>query len=117
MSKDENPGQWDTSVAGHVDSGETYDQCVVREAAEELGLALATVPERLFKFEASEATGMEFCWVYRTISDGPFQLNADEIDEGRWFEAQTLDRVLSTPSHTYTPAIAKIWSHLRAMST
>ena len=37
MTKDESPGQWDTSAAGHVDSGETYLECAVRELAEELG--------------------------------------------------------------------------------
>lgn len=113
MSKDENPGQWDTSVAGHVDSGESYDQCVIREAAEELGIHLTHVPQRLFKFEASEDTGMEFCWIYRTVSDGPFELNKDEIDEGGWFEPEKLDAVLAAPGQTYTAAIAKIWSRLR----
>lgn len=38
MSKDENPGQWDTSAAGHVDSGEIYRQCAIRELREELGI-------------------------------------------------------------------------------
>ncbi|MDH5356922.1 MAG: NUDIX domain-containing protein, partial [Gammaproteobacteria bacterium] len=38
MTKDENPGQWDSSSAGHVDSGETYLQCAIRELKEELGV-------------------------------------------------------------------------------
>ena len=28
--KDTFPGRWDSSVSGHVDSGEMYDQCVLR---------------------------------------------------------------------------------------
>ena len=33
MRKDWFPGRWDSSVSGHVDSGEHYDECVVREAS------------------------------------------------------------------------------------
>ena len=36
------PGLWDTSVAGHVQSGESYAACAVRELAEEIGLPPAT---------------------------------------------------------------------------
>ena len=31
LHKDNNPGLWDSSVAGHVDDGESYDQCCMRE--------------------------------------------------------------------------------------
>ena len=31
LCKDENPGLWDTSSAGHVDAGESYDDCAHRE--------------------------------------------------------------------------------------
>ena len=35
-----------------TDSGETYDDCVVREAKEEIGLELNSVPCKLFKIDA-----------------------------------------------------------------
>ena len=38
LCKDENPGLWDTSSAGHVDAGESYDACAHRELGEELNL-------------------------------------------------------------------------------
>ena len=37
MLKDENPGLWDTSSSGHVDSGESYEESAHRELWEELG--------------------------------------------------------------------------------
>lgn len=36
--KDRHPGVWDSSAAGHVDAGESYEQAAVRELQEELGL-------------------------------------------------------------------------------
>lgn len=40
LTKENWPGKWDVSVAGHVGAGETAEQAAIREAHEELGLAL-----------------------------------------------------------------------------
>ena len=40
MHKKEHPGMWDSSVAGHVDAGESYDDCCIREVEVEVGLTL-----------------------------------------------------------------------------
>ena len=40
-TKENWPGRWDVSVAGHVAAGETAAEAAVREAKEELGLQLA----------------------------------------------------------------------------
>ncbi|HEX3989392.1 MAG TPA: NUDIX domain-containing protein, partial [Verrucomicrobiae bacterium] len=63
--KDNSPGVWDSSASGHVDSGEEYDACAVRELREELGLAVSAPPQRLFKVAACPETGREFVWAYR----------------------------------------------------
>jgi len=112
MQKDENPGQWDSSVSGHVDSGESYDACVVREAQEEIGLVIAEQPTLLFKFDAVPETGMEFCQVYRTVAEGPFQLDPVEITDGRWFDAAELDAAVATQDVAFTPSLIAIWSRL-----
>src|SRR5580700_4178726 len=85
MAKDCFPGAWDSSASGHVDSGEDYDACAVRELREELGLVIETAPSRLFKIAACAETGQEFCWVYRLASEGPFVLHPEEIERGDWF--------------------------------
>src|ERR1700744_1186398 len=56
MLKDRQPGVWDSSCSGHVDSGETYDETAVRELGEEIGLRLSVPPRRLFKIDACEET-------------------------------------------------------------
>src|SRR5580765_8401907 len=65
MSKDRQPGLWDSSASGHVDTGEEYDACAVRELGEELGLHVRETPHRVFKLTASPETDQEHVWVYR----------------------------------------------------
>ncbi len=69
--KDKNPGLWDSSTAGHVDAGETYEQAAHRELAEEIGItAVELIP--LFKLGCGPDTGHEFLQIYRTTHEGPF---------------------------------------------
>src|SRR5882672_4498253 len=49
MKKDIAAGKWDSSSSGHLDRGEDYDTCAVREVREEIGLLLPKTPERMFK--------------------------------------------------------------------
>ena len=110
MVKDRFPGRWDSSVSGHVDSGESYDQCIVREAMEEIGIRLAATPERLFKVDACNETDQEFSWVYRTYSEGPFAPNEEEISEIRWFTGDEVSHLVKTDLESVSPSFALIWS-------
>ena len=112
MRKDRFPGRWDSSVSGHVDSGEHYDECVVRETMEEIGIDLAGTPDRLFKINACDETDQEFTWVYRTESEGPFSPNGDEISEIGWFTWEEASRLVETEPESVSPSFALVWSKL-----
>src|SRR6266850_1764164 len=60
LQKDRQPGLWDSSASGHLDCGEDYDACAVREVREEIGLNLSAPPLRLFKLAAGAETDQEF---------------------------------------------------------
>ncbi len=111
-TKDTFPGAWDSSASGHLETGETYAAAAVRELKEELGLAGATPPERLFKLEAGEQTGQEFVWVYRCRADGPFTLPPDEIERGDWFAPAEVTRWLRAEPGAFAPAFPLIWERL-----
>ena len=125
MKKDLFPGVWDSSAAGHVGAGEDYDSTAVRELEEELGVKLpadamsrgaGTRPqlEKLFKIEAREETGQEFVWVYRVESEGPFVLEADEIERGEWFTLAEIDRWIAERAHELAPAFLYFWPMAKA---
>lgn len=113
MSKDENPGLWDTSAAGHVDSGEDYESCAIRELQEELGIELNLPLQYLFKMSPKLSNGMEHAVVYQCIDNGPFLLQKSEIDEGAWISIVDMDRRVESDDSSLTRVICEIWHQYR----
>ncbi|HEY5912036.1 MAG TPA: NUDIX domain-containing protein [Verrucomicrobiae bacterium] len=112
MKKDRQPGLWDSSASGHVDSGEGYDECARRELAEELGLDLRTPLERLFKIAAGPETDQEHVWVYRCAAEGPFTLHPDEIETGDWFSPPDVTTWMSQCPQDFASAFRHLWLRL-----
>lgn len=113
MLKDCFPGTWDSSASGHLDTGEEYDACAIREVREELGVSLATAPKRLFKIDACAETGQEFAWIYRSESEGPFALQPEEIETGGWFTpAEVSDWIKRRPAD-FASGFVLIWKRLQ----
>lgn len=114
MKKDRQPGLWDSSASGHVDSGEDYDACAVRELREEIGLSVTQPLERLFKINACEETDQEFVWVYRCRHYGPLKLNPDEIDSGGWFTPEKTTRWMTERPQDFASTYLLIWKRMTA---
>lgn len=112
LKKDRQPGLWDSSASGHVDSGEDYDSCAVRELREEIGLKLARVPKRLFKIAAGPETDQEFVWVYRCEAEGPFDLDSEEIERGDWCTPEEVTRGLDERPQEFVSAFRTIWERV-----
>ncbi len=109
MLKDNHPGVWDSSSSGHLDSGEDYDACALREAKEEIGLIPAVPPRRLFKIAACPETGNEFVWLYFCEAEGPFVLQASEIERGDWFSVEEIDTWTRRAPEEFADGFLKIW--------
>ena len=114
MAKDCFPGAWDSSAAGHLEPGESYDACALREVREELGLVLPRCPERLFKVAACPETGQEFVWVYRCHAEGPFQLHPEEIEGGDWFAPERVTKWIADRPEDFASGFLIIWRQLLA---
>lgn len=88
LTKDENPGYWDSSVSGHVNSGEDYLTSAHRELKEELGISGSLKP--FIKFPACRETFWEHMQSYLCITDQTIQINPHEIIEGRYWKLEEL---------------------------
>jgi 16S rRNA (adenine1518-N6/adenine1519-N6)-dimethyltransferase len=88
--KDTHPLRWDSSAAGHVNTGHTYDETAPREIEEELGVQASV--ELLAAIAPSAATGWEHVRLFRAQHDGPFKLHPAELDGGGFFTLEQIDR-------------------------
>lgn len=109
LLKDTAKGKWDSSAAGHVDTGEDYDAAAVRELREEIGLRPGRPPMRLFKIDACAETGWEFCWIYRCAGEGPLQLCPEEIETGGWFAPAAVTQWVADAPRDFARAFVLIW--------
>ena len=113
LHKESSPGLWDSSVAGHVDAGETYDECCLREVAEEVGLVIKEVPMRLFKLSATPITDMEFCWIYRLDTAAPLVPDYTEMEQGAWFSVNDIDQWIEKRPEEMSTVFRVIWQRCR----
>jgi isopentenyldiphosphate isomerase/intracellular septation protein A len=95
MTKDTFPGKWDTSVGGHVDLGETIEQALLRETAEELNITgIRPIPLIQYKWETTIESELVFC--FWTIYNATPIFNKQEIDAGRFWNIQEIKKNIGT---------------------
>lgn len=100
MSKDIQPGKWDTAVGGHVSYGEGIREAVFREAFEELGLVEFN-PIWLVTYEFESPVEREMVNVFAAVGYYELHPDLDEVDEGRWWELEEIDANLG--KDVFTP--------------
>ncbi len=112
--KDKHPRKWDSSAAGHLDSGETYDAAARRELSEELGLPAAIADElpleELGRLPASVETGWEFIRLYGVRHDGPFRWPAAEIEWGGFFPRAVVTGWIAAHPDDFAPGFIRCWT-------
>lgn len=105
MSKDIQPGKWDTAVGGHVDYGEDVDTALRREAGEELGLK-NFVPQFLFRYVFESDVERELVNTFTTVADvNEITIDPVEIDEGRFWSREEIEEFIG--EGVFTPNFEK----------
>lgn len=112
--KDTAAGLWDTSAAGHVDSGESYQACAVRELQEELGVKVTAESLKfLGQLRPHQRNGFEFTEVYAVCSDQTLVLQREEIEDGCWVSLQELERWMQQQPADFTQVFKIICPMIR----
>jgi len=107
--KDTHPLKWDSSAAGHVDSGETYEDCAPRELAEELGIKEAALT-RVAGLKACSETDEEFIAIFEAQDwKGKVRTDPREIDTGGWFSLETVSRWIVNRPEDFATGFRTVW--------
>ena len=100
MTKDIQPGKWDTAVGGHIDYGETVEEALRREVREELGITAFT-PQFITRYGFESAIEKELVNTFRTIYNGEIKPDTEELDGGRFWSLEEIKSNLG--QNVFTP--------------
>lgn len=91
----------DMSVGGHVESGETYEQALVRETKEELNIDLETAPYKLLGHLTPQKDRVSaFMNVYEIKLDVAPEFNREDFVEYFWLTPKEFFEKLNSGENT-----------------
>lgn len=112
-TKTQDPNKWGPAVAGTVDKGESYEQNIIKEAEEELGL-------KEIAFEKGRKTRVQgrynyFCqwFILKTDKDiSEFKIEQDEVSEIKWWAKKELKEQLKANPDLFVSGMKQ---HIKAI--
>ena len=110
LAKDIQPGKWDTAVGGHVDYGESIEEALRREAREELGIE-GFEAELMARYVFESAIEKELVHTYRTVYEGPFTPDKEELDDARFWRIDEIESQLG--KGIFTPNFEREYNRLK----
>ena len=104
MTKDVQPGKWDTSVGGHIDLNEEIEQALQREVREELAIVDFSF-DYCYRYIWKSAVERELVYTFLTNYDGIIIADKSELDDGRFWSISEIKESIGTG--IFTPNFEK----------
>ena len=112
-NKKHNPMKWGPAVAGTVEEGETYEENIIKEAEEELGLK--NIKPVLSRKTKSDQKYIHFTQLYTLKLDKDikeFKIQEDELEGIKWFTPKELEQDLKEHSEIFLSSVASVLNYL-----
>jgi isopentenyl-diphosphate delta-isomerase type 1 len=106
MRKATSPGKWDMSCGGHILSGQTADETIIKELEEELGIKNAE-PILVDKYIAGSQYQTELVNLYYIVLDKEteFTLQEEEVEKVEWIIPKDAQRMVQNKERESTEFI------------
>ena len=107
-NKTHHPNMWGPSVAGTVDEGESYEENIIKEAEEELGISGIKFEKGPKKFSTGDY--IHFSQWYTVVLNwdiNKFKFQKDEVEEIKWFNRKELIIGLKENPEKFLPNMKK----------
>jgi len=107
-TKTHDPRKWGPAVAGTVDEGESYEDNIIKEAEEELGL-MNIKPKLGTKIKVDDKFHHFTQWYTLTIDKNinEFKIQEDEVEEIKWFSPKEFKKELMEHPEEFLPRMKK----------
>lgn len=95
FTKRNDPGKWGPAVAGTVEEGESYEENIIKEAYEELGLK--DIKPEAGQVRRNYGIHNYFSQRFYLTSDkeiNDFKIAEDEVKQIKWFERHELQKLI-----------------------
>ncbi|MBX3086716.1 MAG: NUDIX domain-containing protein [Anaerolineae bacterium] len=96
---DHGPGTW-SPAGGHLEYGETPEECAIREVWEEIGVTVREVAFMGITNDVFSETQRHYVtiWMHATVTEGEAYVHAeDEVEDVDWFAWDALPEPLFLP--------------------
>ncbi len=110
--KDAHPGVWDSSVAGHLDAGESYEAAATRELDEEMGIQ-GVPPEEIGRISPCESTGWEHVRLFLARWDGVPRFPSSEVEATLWMGSAELQAWIDNRPEDFAGGFLECWKVAR----
>lgn len=107
-TKSHHPGKWGPAVAGTVEAGETYEDNIIKEAKEELGISNLKItlgPKAKVDGKHKHFTQ----WFVGNIdwSESEFIIQEDEVAEIKWFSQKKLQEAIQNNPNEFLSSMTE----------
>ncbi|MDD3284610.1 MAG: NUDIX domain-containing protein [Patescibacteria group bacterium] len=110
LTKSHDPGKWGPAVAGTVDEGESYEENIIKEAEEEIGLKnikSCIGPKKRMRGDHNYFDQWYFLKIDK--SEEEFVLQKSEVESIKWFTKEELKHELETNPDKFLKSIKDLF--------
>jgi len=112
FTKKNDPGLWGPAVAGTVDEGEGYEENIVKETREEIGLEITIEQLKVGPKIRRHGKNNYFSqWYFYSVDmpAGKFTIPHQEVVQVRWFPVEELKKRIKDTPQEFIPS-ANLWA-------